>query len=467
MTLFTSTNPATGETLATFNAHTRADVADKLEAGQVAFQTWRRVPMPERAEAVRRIGAVLQANLEDYARLITLEMGKPITEARAEIEKSISLCAYYAENGPGFLADDEVNTDFQRAFVAYEPLGLVLAIMPWNFPFWQVLRFAVPALLAGNGALLKHAPNVPQSALAIEEIFTKAGLPEGLFHSLLVDTDAVPDLLAHPYVQAVTLTGSIRAGKAVAALAGANVKKSVMELGGSDPFVVLEDADLDKAAEAGAQSRLFNTGQTCVAAKRFIVVDPVADGFTDRLVARMQARRAGPDPLDENVDLGSLARPDLRDALSDQVKRTLAQGAIQALGGQGAGQAARGDAPAGPGSFFSPTVLTGVDASMPAFTEELFGPVASIIRVKDEAEALAVANGTSFGLGAAVFTEDIDRGLRIAKCGLEAGACFVNDFVKSDIRLPFGGTKNSGYGRELGPFGIREFTNIKAVALGL
>ena len=461
--MFTSTNPATGETLATFNAHTSAEVAAKLEAGHKAFQTWRRVPMAERAEAVRRIEAVLQTNLEDYARLITLEMGKPITEARAEIEKSISLCAYYADNGPGFLADEEVKTDFQRAFVAYEPLGLVLAIMPWNFPFWQVLRFAIPALLAGNGALLKHAPNVPQSALAIEEIFTKAGLPDGLFHSLLVDTDAVPDLLAHDYVQAVTLTGSIRAGKAVAALAGANVKKSVMELGGSDPFVVLEDADLDKAAEAGAQSRLFNTGQTCVAAKRFIVVDPVADGFTERLVARMEARRAGPDPLDENVDLGSLARADLREALDDQVKRTLDQGAIQALGGQALG----GDAPTGPGSFFSPTVLTGVDASMPAFTEELFGPVASIIRVKDEAEALAVANGTSFGLGAAVFTEDTDRGLRIAKSGLDAGACFVNDFVKSDIRLPFGGTKNSGYGRELGPFGIREFTNIKAVALGV
>ncbi len=456
MTTFSSINPATGETIETFAAHTGAQIGQRLEEGYAAFDGWRRVPMDERVEAIRRLGAVIEKNRERYAQIITAEMGKPIVEARAEVEKCEWLCRYYAENGANFLADEVVETDFNKAFVTFQPIGLLFAIMPWNFPFWQALRPAVPAILAGNGFVLKHAPNVFGSARVLEELFLEAGFPPGLFTSLFVDTDAVPEIIAHDAVQAVTLTGSVGAGKAVAALAGANLKKSVMELGGSDPFVILEDADLDKAAEAGAQSRLFNTGQTCVAAKRFIVVDPVADGFTDRLVARMQARKQG-DPMDESNALGTLARADLRQNLQAQVERTL---------GSGAARVAGGDIPNGDGIFYPATVLTGVEPGMPAFTEELFGPVASIIRVKDEAEALQIANSTSYGLGAAVFTEDLDRGMRIAKSGLEAGACFVNDFVKSDVRLPFGGTKNSGYGRELSQYGMREFVNIKTVAVG-
>ncbi|MFN3230578.1 MAG: NAD-dependent succinate-semialdehyde dehydrogenase [Alphaproteobacteria bacterium] len=456
MTTFTSINPATGETIETFTAHSSAQIGQRLEQGHAAFQEWRRVPMSDRVDAIRRLGKVIEKNRERYARLITAEMGKPITEARAEVEKCEWLCRYYADNGPGFLADQIVETDFQKSFVTFQPIGLLFAIMPWNFPFWQALRPAVPAILAGNGFVLKHAPNVFGSAREMEALFLEAGFPKGLFTSLYVDHEAVPDIIAHDAVQAVTLTGSVRAGKAIATLAGANLKKSVMELGGSDPFVILEDADLDKAAEAGAQSRLFNTGQTCVAAKRFIVVDPVADGFTERLVARMQTRKQG-DPLDETTALGTLARADLRQNLQAQVERTLESGASRAAGG---------DIPNGQGIFYPATVLTGVEPGMPAFTEELFGPVASIIRVKNEDEALQVANSTSYGLGAAVFTEDLDRGMRIAKSGLDAGACFVNDFVKSDVRLPFGGTKNSGYGRELSEYGIREFVNIKTVAVG-
>ncbi|MDA0338963.1 MAG: aldehyde dehydrogenase family protein, partial [Proteobacteria bacterium] len=367
MTHFTSINPATGETLETFAAHNAADIGRKLEAGHAAFQAWRRVPMAERVEAIRRVGAGLEKNRERYAQTITAEMGKPIVEARAEVEKCEWLCRYYADNGPGFLADQVVETDFQKAFVVFEPIGLVFAIMPWNFPYWQALRPAIPAILAGNGFVLKHAPNVFGAARDLEELFIEAGLPEGLFTSLFIDHDAVPDIIAHDSVQAVTLTGSVRAGKAVAALAGANLKKSVMELGGSDPFVILEDADLDKAAEAGAQSRLFNTGQTCVAAKRFIVVDPVADGFTERLVARMLARKQG-NPLDETTTLGTLARADLRENLQNQVERNLNKGASRVIGG---------DIPNGDGIFYPATVLTGVEPGMPAFTEELFGPVAS------------------------------------------------------------------------------------------
>ncbi len=448
-------NPATGDVIATYQPHTAGEVGQKVDAAAQAFAGWSRTPIAERARLLPRLAEVLEANKEKYARLMTAEMGKPIREARAEIEKCAWACRYYAEHGPAFLDDEIVKTDAHKALVAFRPLGVVLAVMPWNFPFWQVLRFAIPSLLAGNTAVLKHASNVPGSALAIEEALREAGLPAGAFSTLLIPSGMVGDVIRHGAVRAVTLTGSNAAGRAIASTAGANLKKSVLELGGSDPFVVLEDADLDKAAEAGAASRLFNTGQACIAAKRFIVIDGVAGKFEEKLAERLLARKMG-DPTDETVALGALARVDLRDELHEQVERSLKVGARNILGGA---------VPNEPGAFYPATILDNVHKGMPAFDEELFGPVASIIRAKDEEEALKIANDSPFGLGAAVFTEDRKRGERIAKEHFEAGVCFVNDFVKSDPRLPFGGIKESGYGRELGIFGIREFTNIKTVVV--
>jgi succinate-semialdehyde dehydrogenase/glutarate-semialdehyde dehydrogenase len=455
MSVMQAINPATGDVIATYPVHTKGEVGQKLDNAARAFRDWSRTAIDDRAAVLVKLAGVLEANKETYARLMTMEMGKPIKEARAEVDKCAWACRYYAENGPGFLADDIVKTDAHKAFVAFRPLGVVLAVMPWNFPFWQVLRFAIPSLLAGNTAVLKHASNVPGCALAIEEALREAGLPDGAFHTLMIPSGMVGDVIEHGAVRAVTLTGSNAAGRAIAAKAGACLKKSVLELGGSDPFVVLEDADLDKAAEAGAASRLFNTGQACIAAKRFIVIDSIAKQFEEKLAERLLARKMG-DPMDDSVALGSLARADLRDELHDQVARSVKSGARNVLGGQ---------IPKDAGAFYPATILDGVEKGMAAFDEELFGPVASIIRAKDEADALAIANDSPFGLGAAVFTEDKKRGERIAKEGLEAGVCFVNDFVKSDPRLPFGGIKESGYGRELGIFGIREFTNVKTVVV--
>ena len=448
-----SVNPATGETIATYEEMGEGEVGGILEAAWAAQREWREVPVAERAAMLRRAAADLRDGAQRYGELMAREMGKPIAAGRSEAEKCAWVCDYYAENAPGFLADREVATDARRSFVTFRPLGVVLAVMPWNFPFWQVFRFAAPGLAAGNAAVLKHASNVFGCALAIEEVFRRAGFPEALFRALLVGSGAVDGILEHPRLAAATLTGSTGAGRAVAAKAGGELKKTVLELGGSDPYVVLADADLDAAVETCVESRLINSGQSCIAAKRFVVVGEVAGEFTRRFVERMAAKRMG-DPLDEANDLGPQARRDLRDDLHDQVRRSIDRGARCLLGGE---------VPDGPGAFYPPTVLAGVGPGMPAYEEELFGPVAAVIEVADEEEAIRVANDSPFGLGAAVFTRDLARGEEIAARRLEAGCCFVNALVKSDPRLPFGGVKDSGYGRELSDFGIREFVNVKTV----
>jgi succinate-semialdehyde dehydrogenase/glutarate-semialdehyde dehydrogenase len=402
---------------------------------------------------MKKAAAILRERAREFGELMTAEMGKPVAGGVAEAEKCAWVCDYYADNAEEFLADQEVETDASRSFVTFQPIGVVLAVMPWNFPFWQVFRFAAPNLMAGNAGVLKHASNVPGCALAIEEVFRGAGFPDGLFRTLLVPGSRVDSIIENPLVRAVTLTGSTPAGRAVAEKAGEQLKKTVLELGGSDPYLILEDADLDAAAATCATARLINSGQSCIAAKRFLVVEAVREEFEERFVAAMAATKMG-DPMEEDTVVGPQARGDLRDELHDQVKRSVASGARCLLGGE---------IPEGPGAFYPPTVLTDVRPGMPAYSEELFGPVASVIPVKGEAEAIRVANDSVFGLGAAVFTRDEERGTRIAREELEAGACFVNAFVRSEPRLPFGGVKESGYGRELAPFGILEFVNIKTV----
>ncbi len=448
-----SLNPATGRINRTYEETKPEDVERIVHSSHEAFLAWRRRDIGERAELVRAAGRVLRDRIEEYARLMAEEMGKPVREGRSEVEKCAWCCDYYADNGGGFLAPEFVDTDAYRSFVTFQPLGIILAVMPWNFPFWQVFRFAAPALMAGNSCLLKHASNVPGCALVIEEIFRRAGFPENVFRTLLIGSAGVDAVIANPLVRAVTLTGSTPAGRAVAGRAGGMLKKTVLELGGSDPYVILEDADLDRAVETCVKSRLINSGQSCIAAKRFVVVEPVRRAFEEGLVEAMRSRRMG-DPLREDTDVGPLARHDLRDELHRQVRESVKGGARCLLGGE---------IPEGPGAFYPPTVLTEVHRGMPAYEEELFGPVAAIIPVRNEEEAIRTANDSVFGLGAAVFTRDLDRGERIAVEEIEAGSCFVNSFVKSDPRLPFGGIKESGYGRELSHFGIREFVNIKTV----
>jgi succinate-semialdehyde dehydrogenase/glutarate-semialdehyde dehydrogenase len=450
---FASINPTTGETLATYGAMSPTELSRALERAGDSFHDWRKTSFPRRAALLAAAAAVLRERRDEYARLMALEMGKPIAQGRAEVEKCVWVCEYYAERAEEFLAPETVKTDAAKSFVAFEPLGAVLAVMPWNFPFWQVFRFAAPALMAGNVGLLKHASNVCGCALAIEDVFRRAALPEGVFRTLLVPSSAVESIIADPVVKAVTLTGSGPAGRAVARRAGELLKKTVLELGGSDPYVILEDADLERAASICADSRLINSGQSCIAAKRFIAAAPVIDEFRERLLRRMLDKRVG-DPLDEETDIGPLARRDLREELHGQVEVSLAKGARCLAGGA---------IPPGPGAFYPPTVLVDVARGMPAYDEELFGPVAAVIEAEDEGEAIRIANDTSFGLGAAVFTGDAERGERIAAEMLEAGSCFVNAAVKSDPRLPFGGIKESGYGRELSHFGIREFVNVKTV----
>jgi succinate-semialdehyde dehydrogenase/glutarate-semialdehyde dehydrogenase len=446
-------NPATGERVREYAEAGAAEVGGILARADAAFHAWRSVPFSERATRVRRAGALLRERKDTYARLMAVEMGKPVAQGRGEAEKCAWVCEYYADHAEAFLSPEPVDTDATRSFVAFEPLGVVLAVMPWNFPFWQVFRFAAPGLMAGNAGVLKHASNVCGSALAIEEVFRDAGFPEDLFRTLLVGSGRVAGIIEAPEVKAVTLTGSTPAGRSVAARAGAVLKKAVLELGGSDPYLVLEDADLLPTVDACVSSRLINGGQSCIAAKRFIVVEPVRARFEELFVEGMRRKVMG-DPLAEGVDLGPQARVDLRDELHAQVVKSVAMGARLLLGGT---------LPPGPGAFYPPSVLAGVGKGMPACDEELFGPVAAIIGVKDEAEAIRVANDSCFGLGAAVFTADAARGERIASRELEAGCCFVNSFVKSDPRLPFGGIKESGFGRELSSFGIREFVNIKSV----
>lgn len=448
-----SVNPATGQMIATYDPLSPKALREAITAAHKAHLAWRRVPFADRAARMREAGALLRRQASDLADLMAREMGKPVKQGRSEVEKCAWACEYYAEHAEGFLASVPVSTDASRSYVAYRPIGVVLAVMPWNFPLWQVFRFAAPTLMAGNGGLLKHASNVPGCALAIERILREAGFPEDLFRTLLIETADTKLAIRHRHVAAVTLTGSTAAGKAVAKEAGGRLKKSVLELGGSDPYLILEDADLDQAAQLCATSRLINSGQSCIAAKRFIVVDQVREAFEHRFVERMRAATMG-DPMHEGTDVGPQARPDLRDQLHEQVRKSIEKGARCLLGGE---------VPGGPGAFYPPTVLTAVAKGMPAYSEELFGPVASIIPVRNAKAAVRVANDSVFGLGAAVFTRDVARGERLAADELEAGACFVNAFVKSDPRLPFGGIKESGYGRELAREGILEFVNVKTV----
>ena len=446
-------NPADGSIIRTYEETPDIEVEASITRAHEAHLNWKKTPFPHRSELMHKAARILRERSREFGELMTLEMGKPIAGGVAEAEKCAWVCEYYADNSEAFLANQEVNTDARRSFVTFQPIGVVLAVMPWNFPFWQVFRFAAPNLMAGNAGLLKHASNVPGCALAIQEVFDESGFPEGLFRSLLIPGSRVSGVIENPLVRAVTLTGSTPAGRAVAAKSGEMLKKTVLELGGSDPYVILEDADLDAAASTCATARLINSGQSCIAAKRFIVVDAVREAFEEKFLAAMSAAKMG-DPMEEDTLVGPQARNDLREELHDQVIRSVAAGARCILGGE---------IPAGPGAYYPPTILTDVVPGMPAYEEELFGPVASVIPVKDEAEAIRVANDTVFGLGAAVFTRDIEKGTRIAAEELEAGACFVNAFVRSDPRLPFGGVKESGYGRELSPFGILEFVNIKTV----
>jgi succinate-semialdehyde dehydrogenase / glutarate-semialdehyde dehydrogenase len=446
-------NPATDETIQTYDEMTPVEVGHIITQAHQTFQDWKQTPFAERARVMQRAAHILRENAHAYAVLMAQEMGKPVRDGRAEAEKCAWVCEYYAESAEAFLQPEVIPTDARKSFVTFQPLGVVLAVMPWNFPFWQVFRFAAPALMAGNTGVLKHASNVPGCALAIEEVFRHAGFPDHAFRTLLIGSKDVEAVIEHPLVKAVTLTGSTPAGKAVASKAGAMIKKTVLELGGSDAYVVLDDADLDATVATCVASRLINAGQSCIAAKRFVVVDAIRPRFEDAFVTQMRLAKVG-DPLDEDTQVGPLARHDLRADLHHQVQASLAQGATCLLGGV---------MPEGPGAYYPPTVLTHVTKGMPAYDEELFGPVAAIMAVPDEQEAIRVANDSAFGLGAAVFTQDLAKGEHIAAHELEAGACFVNAFVKSDPRLPFGGIKESGYGRELSVYGIKEFVNIKTV----
>jgi len=448
-----SINPASGELLATHEEMAPAAVNAIIGSVHAAFLHWRRVPFAERSGPMRKAAEILRAEAGDLARLMAREMGKPVRDGIAEAQKCALACDFYADNAARFLAREPVATEGRSSFITFAPLGVVLAIMPWNFPLWQVFRFAAPGLMAGNAAVLKHASNVPGCALAIEDIFRRAGFPANLFRTLLVGSAQVDALLENPLICAATLTGSGPAGRAVARKAGELLKKTVLELGGSDPYLVLEDADLELAAAVCTRGRLINAGQSCIAAKRFLVVDSVRNAFEQRFVQSMAAFKMG-DPLREDTQIGPLARHDLRDSLQRQVEASIARGAKCLLGGK---------IPEGSGAYYPPTVLTAVAKGMPAYDEELFGPVAAIIPVKNEEEAIATANDSSFGLGGGVITRDAARGERIAAELIDSGCVFVNDNVRSDVRLPFGGIKESGYGRELSSYGIKEFVNIKSV----
>jgi succinate-semialdehyde dehydrogenase/glutarate-semialdehyde dehydrogenase len=447
-----SINPATGEAIKSFDALDEAGIEDKLQRAAETFRVYRRTSLPERASMMTRAAEILEAEKNDLARLMALEMGKPIKGGVGEAEKCAWVCRYYADNAKDHLADEVVETNASRSFVRFQPLGPVLAVMPWNFPFWQVFRFAAPALMAGNVGLLKHASNVPQCALAIEDIIRRAGFPEGAFQTLLVGSEAVQSILEDTRVVAATLTGSEAAGRSVASIAGKQIKKTVLELGGSDPFIVMPSADLNEAVTTGIKARTINNGQSCIAAKRFIVATEIYDNFERRFVEEMQALRVG-DPLDESIDIGPLAMEQILKDVDEQVKRSVAAGAVVLTGGKRLDRV---------GNFYEPTVLAKVPTDAPVSCEEVFGPVAMLFRVNNIDEAIELANATTFGLGAAAWTNDASEQERFIE-ELEAGCVFLNGMVASDPRLPFGGIKNSGYGRELSEFGIREFVNIKTV----
>lgn len=449
-----SVNPATEEVLGRFPLYSKERVNELLDRAQATFKAWRETSFDERGRLFHKAASRLRDNKSHYATIITMEMGKPIVEAESEIEKCVWNCDYYADNAQALLADQPHPSNARESYVAFDPLGTVLAIMPWNFPFWQVFRFAAPTLMAGNTAVLKHASNVPQCALAIEEVFRSSGFPEGTFQTLMISGATAEELIADHRIAAVTLTGSSGAGKKVASAAGAALKKSVLELGGSDPFIVLEDADLEAAVPAATRGRNQNTGQSCIASKRIIVAEAIADEFIDRFEASVSALKVG-NPVDRSTQVGPLARADLRDALDRQVKASIVAGAEVVLGA---------DRPT-PGFYYTPTILTDITPQMSVYREETFGPVAAIIRVRNADEAIAIANDSPYGLGAALWTSDIERAKQLAR-RIEAGSVFINGVVASDPRLPFGGIKQSGYGRELSEFGIREFTNIKTVWIG-
>jgi succinate-semialdehyde dehydrogenase/glutarate-semialdehyde dehydrogenase len=450
---FDTENPATGQKGRVYEGRTPAEVRHIVVAVDRAFKKWRRRSYSERAKLMREAAAILRRKRDEFAALMTEEMGKPISDGRAEVEKCATACDYFADNAERFLAQEKVDLGGPEAFVTFEPLGIILAIMPWNFPFWQVFRFAAPTLMAGNVAVLKHASNVPGCALAIESVFRDAGFPDDVFRTLLIPSRDVESVIDMKEVKAVTLTGSVEAGRKVAMAAAQRLKKSVLELGGSDPYVVLEDADIAKAAKICATARMVNAGQSCIAGKRFIVVEKVRDQFEKAFVEAMKAYQMG-DPRDEGTKFGPMYSVAGRDELHEQVERSVAAGARILTGGKKSQK---------PGAWYPPTVLTDVRPSVPAFTEEIFGPVASVIVAKDESDAIAIANDSEFGLGSAVITRDLDRGRRIAAHELESGMSFVNDNVRSDARMPFGGLKHSGYGREVSRYGLLEFVNIKSV----
>ncbi len=448
-----SINPATGEVIREYEEFHSDEINEAIEGNYKAFKTWRKTDIAERANLLNNAAKVLRDKLEGLAFNITSEMGKNIVEARAEVEKCAKVCEYYAQHGEEFLQPEIIPTEAQESYAAMQPIGPVLAIMPWNFPLWQVFRFAAPTLMAGNVGLLKHASNVPACALSIENVFVEAGFPKDVFRSLLIRSSKIEKIIADKRVKAVTLTGSTPAGKAVAATAGKHLKKCVLELGGSDPYVILEDADIDQAVDACVAGRILNAGQSCIGAKRFIIVENAYEEFAEKFTDKMREITIG-DPFDESKNMGPLARYNFREDIHRQVENSIAKGAKLLTGGY---------VPNRDGAFYPATVLGDVVEGMVAYHEELFGPVASLIRAKDEQDAIRIANDSIFGLGAAVFTKDIEKGKRIAEEELDAGCCFVNDFVRSDPRMPFGGVKESGYGRELSHYGMKEFMNIKGV----
>jgi succinate-semialdehyde dehydrogenase / glutarate-semialdehyde dehydrogenase len=448
-------NPATGETLETFATATAGDIEKALEQAQSAFASWRQTPVQRRAALLTRVATALEQDAEAYGHLMAVEMGKPIAQGAGEAKKCAWVCRYYAENAEDFLSRRPAESDGSDAYIRADPLGPILAIMPWNFPFWQVFRFAAPALVAGNAGILKHSPNTPQCAEAIVALFRDAGAPEGLFQNLFLTNEQAAEVIGHPAIRGVTLTGSTRAGRAVAGAAGHHLKKTVLELGGSDPFLIFADADLEKAVEGAVASRCLNSGQSCIAAKRFLVEESIQEDFLERFTAAMKAQKVG-DPLAEGTNLGPLARADLRDTLAEQVERAKAQGA-RVL--------AQGEIPEGPGFYYPPTVLTGLDPHQPAAQEEYFGPVATVYPFTTEEDAVRIANGTDYGLGSSLWTRDRDRIERLVG-EINAGSVFVNGMVKSDPRLPFGGIKDSGYGRELALDGLAEWVNVKTVWVG-
>lgn len=445
-------NPATGKIEKTYLEFSKEEIKNSINYAQQAYLKWKETDINQRSRLMKNAASVMRNKRDEYAYIITTEMGKPIKQAIAEVEKCVWVCEYFADNADRMLTKEKIDTDASESYVEFNPLGVILAVMPWNFPFWQVFRFAAPSLIAGNVGLLKHSSNVPMCALAIEQIFINAGFPKNVFKTLLIGSEPVKDIIKDPRIKAATLTGSEPAGRKIAEACGKELKKSVLELGGSDPFIVLDDADLDETASIAVKARLINNGQSCIASKRFIVVEKIYERFTEKFVKAMNRVKIG-DPMDESVELGPIAREDLLYELDSLVKDSVSKGARILTGGK---------VLPGKGFYYAPTILDNLSKGMPAYDDEIFGPVASLIKAKDEEDAVRIANDSPFGLGASIWTNDIKKAKRMAT-EIESGCIFINGMVKSDPRLPFGGVKNSGYGRELSHYGIKEFVNIKSV----